>query len=303
MYLRAEPFGRSRRIHRHISAAHDNDLLPGLNRGIIALQKRFHQVIPGQVFVCGEYAHRLLAGDSHKPRKPCAGADKHRLKAFVAHQLIDRDRFADDDIGLDFHAERPDILHLRSDNLLFRQTELRNPVNKHATRLVQRLENRHVIAHLRQIPGTGQSCGSGTDDRDLSSVCVLCLMRLDPVRSRPVRHKALELPDGDGLSLDAADTFALALALLLCLLEIALFHLQDKSRNIDGHRAALHTLRIFTVQTAGSFRHRLFFIISKTYFLKIRRTNRRLLLANRNFYHYVHFSLQNYDSQCPQPPW
>ena len=56
---------------------------------------------------------------------------------------------------------------------------------------------------------------------------------------------------------------------LICFFKVSFFYFMDKCRDIDGYRTALHTFCIFTVEAAGSFFHCFFFIISKTYFIKI----------------------------------
>lgn len=53
--------------------------------------------------------------------------------------------------------------------------------------------------------------------------------------------------------------------------------------DIDRNRTALDTLCVFTVQTADSFFHCLFFIISIADFFKVCRSYFCLLLSHRNF--------------------
>jgi hypothetical protein len=51
--------------------------------------------------------------------RPAPGTDEDGLKALLFHQLVDRHRFSDDDIGLNPDAERFDVLDLLSTTALF----------------------------------------------------------------------------------------------------------------------------------------------------------------------------------------
>ena len=87
----------------------------------------------------------------------------------------------------------------------------------------------------------------------------------DPVLSRPVRHKSLQLSDRDRFALDSSDADALALILLrtdaaadrrktgrfrydLCgAFDISLDDLLNEGRNIDRYGTALDAFRILAV--------------------------------------------------------
>ena len=164
---------------------------------------------------------------------------------------------------------------------------------------MKRLEDCHIVAHFCQIAGAGQACRTRTDHRHFMSVFVIRRLWTDAVRSRPVGCKSLQLADRHRISLISANTFSLALALLrahtaagrrkrgsltdglIRLLKLLFFYPGDKCRDINRHRTSFDALCIFTVQAARRLFHRLFLVISKTHFLKVRRTNQRLLLANR----------------------
>ena len=79
---------------------------------------------------------------------------------------------------------------------------------------MKRLKNRNIITKLCKISGTSQTCRTGTDDSNLMSVWLSCLLRLDSILSCPIRYKTLKLTDCNRISLDSADTLALTLALL-----------------------------------------------------------------------------------------
>jgi len=68
----------------------------------------------------------------------------------LREELVHRLEPPDDGVRFDLHAQFPEIIDLRFHDRL-RQTELRDPVNEDAARLVQRLEDRDVIAEFDQI--------------------------------------------------------------------------------------------------------------------------------------------------------
>ena len=127
------------------------------------------------------------------------------------------------------------------------------------------LKDRYLVAEFREITCTGKTGRAGTDDSDLDAVCLLRLLRYNTVLSGPVSYETLELTDGDSLALDAADTLALALALLradtsadsrkrggsaddLCgLCVISFFYFFYECRDIDLNRTSLYTSRVFAV--------------------------------------------------------
>ena len=183
---------------------------------------------------------------------------------------------------------------------------------------MQRLKDGNIITELCKVSGTGQSRRTGTDYCNLVSVLLLCCLWLDAIFSCPVSNKALKLSDGDCLALDAANTLALALALLrtytstycrecgglgndlISRLKVVFFYLRDKCRNVDGYRASLYTQRVFTISATGSLCDSLLLVVAITYLFKIRCTDLWLLLTNRNSYHTFHYLSPPH---CPHPPW
>ncbi len=305
--LCTEAEGCSCRIHGDIAAAHDDALLRPHDRGPCGLLiPGAHQVGSCQELVCGEDAECLLALDAHEPRKAGTGADKHRVKPLFVHQLVDGDGSSDDNVGLDLYAKALDVPDLLGNDLLLRQTELRDAVDENAARLVQGLEDRDVIAELCQVSCTGKAGRACADDGDLFAV--LCLGRLgaDAELLCLVGNVALELSDGNGLALDAADALCLALALLgadsaadrgkarglgdhlIGLCHIAVLHLLDEGRDVDRDRTPLHAEGIFAVEASGCLCLCLFIIISQADLFKVGRPYLRILLANRNFFHHIH---------------
>ena len=299
MYFRTKTQGCSRSIHCHVSAADNSDFFAVSDRGIVVLAVCFHQVVSGQIFICREYAVCLFSRDSHEHRKTCAGTDEDSLKAFLLHQFVDGHGFSDDDIGFDFYAERFYVLDLFCNDFILRKTELRNSVAQNTAGFVQRFKDGYVIAQTCQIAGTGKACRTGTDDSDFVSVLFRGSSRFDPVLFRPVRNETLQFSDGNRVTFDTADTFSFALAFLradtsadcrkgaglsddlISFFDVSFFYLGDESRDINVYRAAGDTFCIFTIQAAGSLFHRLFFIISETYLVKICRTYLWILLTDR----------------------
>ena len=133
----------------------------------------------------------------------------------------------------------------------------------------------------------------------MAILCCRC-RRLDAILSSPIRNKTLQLTDGYRFALNATDTFTFTLTLLrtyaatdcrkcaglgdnlVSPLKIASLYFCDEIRNIDVYRTALNSHCIFAVQATLSLCHRFFFIIAKTYFVKICRSYLRILLSYRN---------------------
>ena len=298
MHLSAQTQSRSCRIHGHVSAADHSDLLTAHDGGIGILAEGLHQVASGQIFVGGKYAVCILTGNSHELGKSCAGADEHGGKSFLIQELVDGDGFAHDHVGLDLHAKRLHVFNFLLHNGFLGKTEFRNTINQHAAGLVKGLKNGHVVAHLRQIARAGKACRAGTDHGYLLAFLFRGAFRLDAVLSGPVSHKTLQLTDGNGLALDASDTFSFALALLradaaadsrkgggsadhlIGGLHISFLHLLDEAGNVDGYGTALHTLCVFAVNASGSLFHRFFSVISQADLLKIGRSDLSILFPD-----------------------
>ncbi len=215
----------------------------------------FHQVDAGQVLVGGVDALQALAGDAHEPGQAGAGGDVDGLKAVLAHELVDGQHLADDHVGLDVHAQSAQAVDLGLDDVLG-QTELGDAVHEDAACHVQRLKDGDLVAQLGQVSGGGQAGGACTDDRHLVAVGGRRGdggMYVFPV---PVGHEALQAADAHRLTLDAADTLALALVFLgadaaadggqgtgsgqylIGSLKVALGHLCDETGDVDVHGAA-----------------------------------------------------------------
>ena len=122
------------------------------------------------------------------------------------------------------------------------------------------------------------------------------------VFARVVGYKALQTADGNGLTLDAADTVALALALLRAytaadsgqsgglldlgsrLEELALGNQSDKLRNLNLYRAAGHAGLVLAVQAALCFLDRHFSGVAERYLFEIFIADVRRLLGHRTLF-------------------
>ena len=287
MYLGAKTQSGSRGVHGHVASADHGDLLSAHDGRIGILAEGLHQVASGQILVGGEYTVGIFTGNPHEFGKSGSGADEHGGEALFVHKLVDGDRFSNDHVGLDLHAQRLHVLDLFFHNGFLGETEFGNAVYQHAAGLVKGLEDGHVIAHLGQISRAGKARGARADHGHLFALLLCGSLRLDPVFSRPIRHEALQLTDGNGFALNSSDAFSLTLALLRANaaadggqsgggadhliggLHISLLHLFDEAGNVDGYGASLHALRVFAVDASGSLFHRLFFVISQADLLKV----------------------------------
>ena len=300
MYLGAQTQCCTRSVHGYVTSADYGYLFAVEDRGIVVLIKCLHQVISGQELVRGEYAAGCLSRNTHKLRKSCAGSDKYSVKAFLLHQLVDGYRLSDDNVSLDLNAERFYILYLRKYDAVLRKTELRNTVYQNAACFMQRLKNSYVITQLCQVASAGQTCRTGTDDRNLLAILLCGSCRLDALLSRPVGYKTLQLTDGNCLALDTADAASLTLALLgtytsadsrkcgrladyaVCFCKVAFLYCADEIRNMNLYRAAFHTFCFLTSETSLCLFYCLVLIVTKADLIEIRSTNLRILLSYRN---------------------
>ena len=301
VYLSAQTQSSSCSVHSYISTAHYGYLLAVHNRGVGILIKCLHQITSGKILICRENTVGVFSGNTHKLGKPGAGTDKYRAKALLVHKLVNGNSLSHYHIGLNFHTQGFYILNFLCHNRFLGKTEFRNTVYQHTARLMERLKNGHIIAHLCQIAGTGKTCRTGADYSYLLSLFLSRTLRLNAVFSCPVGYETLQLTDRYRVTLDSANTFSLTLCFLrthtstdsrqrtgfadnlISSLNIALLYLLHKSGNIDCHRAALHALRIFTVDTSGSLCHCLLHVIAQTNLFKVCGTLLCVLLSHRHF--------------------
>ena len=265
MNLSAETQSGTGSIHCYVSTADNGNFLSCNNRGIVIVAECLHQVVSRQVLIRREDSVCILTRDSHETRKSCTRTDEDCLKAFLIHQIVDRHRFSDHDIGLNLNTEFLYVLHLTADNRGLRQTELRNAVSQYSARLMKCLKDRHIVTQLCEITCTGQTGRTGTDYCNLDAILLLRCLRNEAMLSRPVSYKTLQLTDGDRLTLDTANTLALTLALLrahtstdcrkcgrlcdhiCCSLVVSLLYLCDESRNVDRNRASVYAVWLLTL--------------------------------------------------------
>ena len=98
----------------------------------------------------------MLAGNVHKLRESCAGADVDGVVAFFSDQFIDGDRATDDDVGLEFHSHFAHVVELFADDVLG-QAEFRDAIDQDAAEFVQRFEYANLVAFLDEIACNGKS--------------------------------------------------------------------------------------------------------------------------------------------------
>ena len=297
MYLCTKTKRCSCSVHCYVSATYNCNFFAVENRSIVIFTECFHKIISCQILIGREYTICLLSRNSHKHRKAGTGTDKYSLKAFFFQKLIDSYGFSNNNICFNFNAKRFYIFYFFCNNLVLWKTEFRNSIYKNAACFVKCLKNCHIISHFCKVARTGKTSRTGTDDCDFMTIFLFCRSWFDSVLFCPVCNKTLQLTDRNRLTLDAADTFSLALTFLrtytstycrkcagfadhlISCFHISFFYFMDKCRNINGNRAALYTFCIFTVNAACCFFHCFFFVISKTNFFKVLCTNFRSLFS------------------------
>ena len=167
---------------------------------------------------------------------------------------------------------------------------------------MQRLEDRHIIAFLRQITGTRETGRTSADDSDFLRIgCALDRLDLLVLGKLAVSHEAFEAADGDGFPALREDAVFLALIFLRadaaadgrqCIrlldrcdgtVEVALLDLADERRDVYRDRASLAALRHLAVQAALSLGHCRFLIVAQSDFVKIVGTDFRVLYRHLVF--------------------
>ncbi len=158
----------------------------------------------------------MLAGDVQELRQSGAGADENGIVAFAAHQLVDGDGLADDDVGLELDSHAAQVIDLLPDDGLG-QAKLGDAVDEHAANLVQRLKDAYLVAFLDEVSGAAQARRAAADDGDFLAgrrgdgrhpEFAACLL--------VVGDKALQVADGERrlAALLAEQTAAFALVFL-----------------------------------------------------------------------------------------
>ena len=212
--IRPQTQGGPDRVHRHVPAADHGNILPPHDGGVVFRETiGLHEVGAGEILVRRIDAAQVLAGDVHEDRRAGADPEEDRVEP-LREELVYRLEPPDDGVRFDLHAQFLEIVDLRLHDRL-RQSKLRYSVNKDAARLVQGLEDRHVITEIDQIARDREPRGTGADHRDLFPVG-LC-RRGDGDIARlllVVGGEPLKAADGHGFSLLPEDADLLALVLL-----------------------------------------------------------------------------------------
>ena len=301
--LRAEAQRRAGSIHRDIAAADDGDMAADLDRRRVFRELvGLHEIAAREEFIGRVDAVEALARNALEARQAGARADEDGVKALFLHELIDRVEAAGYRVKLDLDAELLDVLDLLLDDRILRQAELRDTVRQHAARLVQGLEDRHIVAFLCKVACAREAGRAGTDDSDFLRIgCALDWLDLFIGSELAVSHEAFEAADGDGLPALREDAVLLALIFLWAdatadgrqgirlldrrdsAVEVALLDLADEGRDVDGDRATLAALWYLAVQAALCLGHCRLLVVAESDFLKVMGTDFRVLYRHLVF--------------------
>ena len=294
-------------VHCYVAAAEYSDALCVVNRRVRIFLVCLHQVYTGQVLIRRVNAVEALTRNAHEVRQTGARAYENSLVT-SSKQVVDGLGTADNKVEHELYA----LCLQRVDFLLYdclRQTELRNAVHQHAAGGVQYFKYGNLVALCNQIACTGQTSRACTDNSNL--VTVGCRY-FDRIVGRMchciVSSKALQTANANRFALDAADTLALALALLraytttdsrkgaglldlcVCFQELAFLNQGDELRNLYIYRTAANTRLIFTVQAAGCFVHCGSLVITEGNFQEVLISYVRILFRDR-ILHWGHIRL------------
>ncbi len=296
--LGTQTLGRAHGVHRHIAAADDHHLAAHVDGRVVTLVVGVHEVRTREELVGRDHAVEVLARNAHEARQTGARTDEHGVVTLAVQQIVHGHRASHDHVGLDLHAQGLHGLDLAGHDPLLGQAELGDAVYEHAAHLVQRLEDLHLVAHLRQVARAGQAARAAAHDGDLAAVARRNGSRGTAVLQLPVAHEALQLADGHRLALDAqhARTFALALLGTYAAADarqravlgddrgrtghVAGHHLLDEVGNADVHRTGRGAAGIFAMQAARRLKLRLLKIVAVAHLLEVGRTDRGVLFAH-----------------------
>ena len=316
--LGSEAQCRAGRIHRDIAAADDGDVTADLDRRRVFRELvGLHEVAARQELVGRVNTVEALTRDALEARQAGPRADEDGIEALFLQELIDRVEAAGHRVDLDLDAELLDVLDFLLDDRILRQAELRDAVGQHAARLVQGLEDGHIVALLREVARAREAGRARADDGDFLRIGG-ALDRLDLfIRGElTVSDEALKAANRDGLPALREDAVLLALVLLRAdaaadgwqrirlldgrdgTVEVALLDLADEGRDVNRDRAALAALRDLAVQAALCLGHGRILIVAKGHFLKVMGTDFRVL-----YRHLVFLENQCHYLSPPSPMW
>ncbi len=131
----------------------------------------------------------------HEFRQPGPAADEKTPESLFFH-VVEGHGLADDHVPFKHDAQLFQVGDLRPDDA-FRQTKLGNAVAQDPGKLVQGLEDRHLVAALRHFPGKRQTGGPGTDGRHLHVIFFLDRGNGNaPAQAFAVRGEPFQVADG-----------------------------------------------------------------------------------------------------------
>ena len=105
----------------------------------------------------------VAAGDARGAAELQAEGEQHGVVRVA--QFVERDVLADAHVAADIDADRADHIDVLVDDVVG-QAVFRDAPARHAAGLVERFEDGHAVALLRQVEGGGKAGRAGADDGD-----------------------------------------------------------------------------------------------------------------------------------------
>jgi len=155
-FFGAQAEGGAHRVHGCIASPDDGHVLSPQDRcvGIIGIGS--HEVDAGKVFVGGEDAVVIFAGDFHEAWQTGSASDKETLVSLFL-EIIEGCGAPHDEVGDEFDAHLPEVFDFEVDDGVG-EPEFGDAIFEDSPNFMEGFEDGHVVAIFDHIAGKGEGC-------------------------------------------------------------------------------------------------------------------------------------------------
>ena len=191
-----ESFCRTTRVHCSVTTTNDEHLLTYYNRCIRIRIGCIHEVNTCKILVTWQDIDGVFARNTHEIRQSCTRTNEDSFESLCL-QLVDRDGFTNDGIGLEVYTKPTKVIYFNINNLV-REAEFRDTILQNATYLMQCFEDIHLISTLHHVSCEAQTRWSWTHNSHLDAVgwCYFRQCNL-PTLALIVGCEAFQIADSD----------------------------------------------------------------------------------------------------------